>query len=330
MSFPFVFTKQSSYGHFLQSALIALSFTTALESRDIRLIVTGLVRQDFLYVSNLKTRGWLRPRERFLYLTNKAQYLISKAPIDLIKNKTGGDAKINHEIQLARTLFACLVHLNLENVVQIKKQKRNGTTPYFHDLTIVGNNYTLQIEVDAGSQPSSTLEAKIKGFQEINPQDTLVYFTSSKNTYAHYQDNSHQVQFIYLQSPTLSQDILQLSVNDSYHNHQSERYDSISHSPSDTYSEVFSDQSTFLSQASTLSYKLAQNTLFEEKSLIQRLFNTFQPETSLAPNLAERNYNLMRTGQGIKINSEANNQDRHQYDDDEDEDWDYLNNFEDN
>lgn len=139
-----MFAKQLGYGHFLQSALIALSFTTALESRDVRMVVTGLVRQDFLYVSNLKTRGWLRPKERYLYLTSKAQHLVSKSPVDLIRNKTGGDAKMHHEIQLTRALFACLVHLNLENVLQIKKQKGNGTTPYFHDLTIVSKSQSFQ------------------------------------------------------------------------------------------------------------------------------------------------------------------------------------------
>jgi hypothetical protein len=323
MSSPFVFAKQSSYGHLLQSALIALSFTTALESRDIRLVVTGLVRQDFLYVSNLKTRGWLRPKERYLLLTNKAQHLVKKAPVDLIRNKTGGDTKLHHEIQLTRALFACLVHLNLENVLQIKKQKGNNS-PYFHDLTIVGNNYTLQVEVDTGSQPIKTLEAKIQGFQEANGQDTLIYFTSSKDTYAHYQDNPHQVQFVYLQSSTLSQDIVQLTVNDNYYNSKLQQNSQVSES---SFLDIASTQSTFPTPAGITTNKLTQDVSLDHKSLVQQLFTPFLPETDTKPYLAERNYNLIRTGQEIEINREPNNSGKYQ--DDDDEDWDYFNNFED-
>ena len=178
----------------------------------------------------------------------------------------------------------------------------------------------------------------MQGFREGNSQDTLIYFTSSKNTYTHYQDNPHHVQFIYLQSPTLSQDILQLTVNDNYynspnfHNYHHSQPEHNSQISDSAFFEVPSDQTLFFNPANSSTNKLTQNVSVDEKSLIQKLFTPFLPEKDSEPYLAERNYNSMRTGQGIEINHELNNPSEYQDDNDDEydeQDWDYLNNFED-
>jgi hypothetical protein len=292
----FPFQKQTNFFHTIQSILIALSFTTSLENRDLRDIVRGLVTNDSLYISNLKIREYLQQKERYLSLTTKARHVVSKIPVEMIRNKTGGDTKIHHEIQLARTLFACLLHLNFQEIWHIKKQKA-GEGQYFHDLTIAANNYTLLLEVDTGTQPIKTLEAKIQGFQEANNQETLIYFTSSIDTYNRCKNKHSGVQFAYLQSPTLSEDILQLTVQESKRERTGESEARTIDFPTADYLQTSSDFHTHTGTDLSATDKLIRSpdAIIENKPFLKRLLSAFRPEQDSQPFSLERNFNSTRS-----------------------------------
>lgn len=212
-----LFQKQNNRRQVLQSLLIALSFTNSLESKHIKSAVDGFVHNARFYVSNQKTRGYLKKQGDLLVLTPKAKRLVQSLPIELISNKRGGSKQISHETALIRSLFLCLLHLNFKDIKQIKKQKRDS--PYIPDLTIITETDNIFIEIDTGSQPIKTLQSKIKGFKAVVKEGTLIYFTNSAKTFDHFSQTL-DVQFIYLQSPTLSQDIQKLAANTPLHSYK--------------------------------------------------------------------------------------------------------------
>ena len=207
--FRSLFQKQDNRRQVLESLLIALSFTSPLEPKHIKSIFSGFVYNKRFYISDQKKRRYLKKKDDLLSLTTKAKRRIHSHPIELIANRSGGDKKIGHEVALVRSLFLILLHLDFRDIKQIKKQKRNHS-PYTPDLTIITESDTLLIEVDTGSQPIKTLETKIKGYQAVDKVTTLIYFTNSARTYSHFTQNQ-SVQFIHLQSPTLSEDLQKLT-----------------------------------------------------------------------------------------------------------------------
>jgi hypothetical protein len=269
-----LFQKQSDQRHLLQSLLIALNFTSALESKYAQNAVNGFVYNKYFYINNQRIRGWLKKQGDLLYLSEKAKRLVQESDIDLITNKTGGDIKITHEALLVRSLFLCLLHLDFSNIVQIKKQKYYEGR-FIPDLTIITKTDTIFIEVDTGKQPVKTLESKIRGLQAQNPEATLIYFTSSDKHYSHFRLNP-DVQFIYLDSPTLAQDILQLfstnrinnTINSTQHPVPNElvepNFNSTSHST--TISNTTANP--FFYPTSKATFKLAHNVFVYDKTLV--------------------------------------------------------------
>jgi hypothetical protein len=204
-----LFQKQQDHKHILQALLIALSFTSPLQPRYIQSIVNGFVHNSQFYVSNQKIRGWLNKQDRVMYLSEKATEMVQSCPFERIVNKKEVAKFIDHETLLVRSLFLCLLHLNFADIKQIRKQKYYESR-YIPDLTIITKTSTLFIEVDTGNQPVQTLESKIRGFQAHSQEATLIYFTDSDKTYSYFAQ-SPGVQFIYLSSTTLSQDIEKLT-----------------------------------------------------------------------------------------------------------------------
>lgn len=211
MSLTYLFEKQPDRNHLLESFLIALSFTTQLESKYVKSIIQGFVHLERIYISNLKIRGWLREQNELLTLAPKAKRLVQLVSFEINANKKPSKQTM-HEILLVRSLFIILLHLNFKQIRQIKKQKleENG---YIPDLIVTTQNHILYIEVDTGSEPISTIETKINDVCNLKPQVTLIYFTKQKSTYNHFAHKLSNVQFIYLLSPTISQDILKLTSN---------------------------------------------------------------------------------------------------------------------
>ncbi len=208
MSSP-LFQKQEDRKHILESLLIALSFTSTLESKYVQSVVSGFVGNEQFYVNNQRIRGWFNKQGNLLLLTEKAKRLVQLSPFEIIVNRREVNRLTNHEVQLVRSLFLCLLHLDFAHIKQIKKQKVSDNSPYIPDLSIVTKTDTLLIEVDTGSQPFKTLETKIRGYKAYNMAGTLIYFTDS-TTDSHFSQ-SQGVQFINLKSPTLADDLQKLS-----------------------------------------------------------------------------------------------------------------------
>lgn len=206
----FLFQTQQRRGQVLESLLIALSFTGPLESKHIKSIITGFVQNERFYLSNQKTRGYLKKQEDLFKPTSRATRLVRSSAIELVTNRVGGDKKLKHEVLLVRSLFVCLLHLELKHIKRIAKQKRSFSG-YIPDLTIEAQTFTLLLEVDTGTQSISSIQTKIKNYHFRHQQGTLIYFTTSLKTYLHFQCN-YFAQFIYLDSPTLEQDLKGIKV----------------------------------------------------------------------------------------------------------------------
>jgi hypothetical protein len=274
MNSSLLFHKQSDQRHLLQSLLIALNFTSALESKYAQNAVKGFVYNKHFYINNQQIRGWLKKQGDLLYLSEKAKRLVQESDIDLITNKTGGDIKISHEALLVRSLFLCLLHLDFSDIVQIKKQKYYEGR-YIPDLTIITRTDTIFIEVDTGKQPLKTLESKIRGLQVTNSEATLIYFTSSDKHYSHFSQN-RAVQFIYLDSPTLAEDILQLfstnRINNTINSTQYLSPKGLSEPNSNSTSHSTTTSNTtanpFFYPTSKATFKLAHNVFVYDKTLV--------------------------------------------------------------
>jgi hypothetical protein len=208
MSSSLIFQKQSYPRQILESLLVSLSLTAPLEYKQVKNMISGFVFNERYYINNQKNRGWLTKQDKTLVLTPRAKRRANFIA-ELITNPRARGGQIEHEIILIRSLFMCLLHLNLEQVLGIKKQKRHDSH-YVHDLIIITRTDTLYLEIDTGSEPIRTLEDKIKGMKALNLDGTLIYFTSSPRTYS-YLIHNPDVQIIYLNSPTLKKDILQLT-----------------------------------------------------------------------------------------------------------------------
>jgi hypothetical protein len=215
MTFSPIFQRQPDRQHLLQSLLITLSFSPQLEAVHIQNIVAGFVQDAQNYVSTQKSRGWLLEQDGVIMPSDKSLRFVRLNKFISSQSKAELSKQTYHDLLLLRTLFLCLLHLNFEDIIEIKKQKYYQLQ-LIPDLTIVTQNLTLLIEVDRGKQPFSTLEAKIRRLQAIQagkPAFSVIYFTDSEKTYTYLTQNFKQstVQCIYLPSPTLAQDLLNLS-----------------------------------------------------------------------------------------------------------------------
>lgn len=203
-----IFQKQFYPKQILESLLISLNLTAPLEYKHVKDMLSGFVFNERYYINNQKNRGWLAKQNKTLTLTPRAKRR-ANFTAEIITNPRARGIQIEHEVILVHSLFLCLLHLSLEQVLVIKKQKRHDSN-YVHDLIIITRTDTLYLEIDTGSEPIRTLENKIRGMKNLNLDGTLIYFTSSPRTYSYLAHNS-DVQIIYLSSPTLSEDILQLT-----------------------------------------------------------------------------------------------------------------------
>lgn len=214
-----IFERQSERDHVLHSLLIALSFTPQLDAGHIQSILAGFVKDANNYISAQKSRGWLSGQDGAILLSDKSERLVRLSQFKILQSKPEISKQSYHDLLLVRTLFLCLVHLKFEEIVEIRKQKYYDNK-FIPDLTIVTQTQTLLIEIDRGKQPFSTLEDKVTGLREAqeSPQPfVIIYFTDSQKTYDYFNQNfdKSQVQCVYLPSPTLAQDILDLSVSNS-------------------------------------------------------------------------------------------------------------------
>lgn len=207
MSSRFLFQPQNNLSQILDSLLIVLSLTSPLESKHVKTILHGFVCEERFYLNSQRRRGWLKKLNNgLLTLTPKAARRVQSNYIQLVANFKHKIGQIEHEVMLLRSLFLCLMHLNLSHVKEVKKQKRNGTE-YIHDLTITTPTDVLSIEVDLGSKPVESVEAKIQGFQaRLHQRGTLIYFTTSAKIYFYFSAKP-DIQFIYLRSPNVCQDM---------------------------------------------------------------------------------------------------------------------------
>lgn len=154
--------------------------------------------------------------------------------------------------------------------MQIRKQKYYEAR-FIPDLTIDTTTDTIFIEVDTGKQPVKTLESKIRGLQRANSQATLIYFTNSDKNYSHFCQNC-DVQFIYFDSPTLAQDILQLfSTNQASTSLSAVQNQNPTSSPSlePSFNTLESTTSSpFFHPTSKASIKLAPNVFVHDPTLL--------------------------------------------------------------
>lgn len=221
MKFP-IFQTQTDRQHLLQSLLIALSFTPPLETVHIQSIVSGFVKDPQDYINVQKFRGWLVKEGDLLTLSEKARRFVHLCHFGISTNTKEISRQSSHDVLLVRCLFICLLHLQFSDVVEIRKQKYYDNR-FVPDLTVVTETQSLLIEIDRGKQPFTTLESKIRGLQDRNDSENhntiLIYFTDSDKSYnyftqnkqSHSQNRQSEVQCIYLQSPTLAQDLLGLT-----------------------------------------------------------------------------------------------------------------------
>jgi hypothetical protein len=207
-----ILRRQTGKNHTLQSLLLALSFTSPLQTVYVQSIVAGFVQNVQFYIGIQKFRGWLAKQDGLILLTKQAQGFVRLSPFSLTQSKPDVSKQTYHELLLVRSLFLCLLHLNFDDITEIRKQKYYETR-LIPDLTIVTEKRTLLIEIDRGKQPSKTLEAKIRELRTSNPDATIIYFTDAQKTYDYLTQSFERskVQCIHLQSPTLAQDLLNLT-----------------------------------------------------------------------------------------------------------------------
>ncbi len=295
MSSNSIFSRQNNPTQILESLLIALSFTPALESRHIKSIIKGFVFNERFYINNQKQRGYLRSQQEneLLVLTPKAKRRAHSHLIELTASTKGGvGGQLEHEVLLSRSLFLCLLHLRLADIRQIKKQKRSDNN-FVHDLTIRTQSQTLYLEVDRGNQPASTLEAKINSFKFSQAQGQLIYFTDSSKTYSQFIFNPDAT-FIYLPSPTLQQDLLALSCKEeSKLNHKPSPDEwAASSLATNTYESVLANPATQQPHNPSLN----NQNVFNNNSLLysdKQEYSTFS-ETDLSPNWEQRHLDLIK------------------------------------
>lgn len=204
----YLFKRQPDSSQLLASLLTTLGLTRAVKGQDIHQIIKGHSRNSYFYLSSLKKRKYLILRENNLYLSKKGRDLVERLPFSILKTLKKGNKLQRHELLTARVLFACLQHLDHHNIELIKKEKSNhkGLIP---DLNIITKTDNIFIEIDTGTEPIQTIKSKIKAY-ELNGEDkSVVFFTTSLRLFNHFQDNP-AVQFVLLQSPNLSGDILKL------------------------------------------------------------------------------------------------------------------------
>jgi hypothetical protein len=272
-----LFQPQTDRRHILESFLIALSFASPFEPKDAQSVVSGFVHNEQFYVSNQKVRGWLYKQNGLLFLSEKAKQLVKSRPFEIVVNKKEVNRLIQHEVLVVRSLFLCLLHLNFTDIKQIKKQKYYENL-YIPDLTIITKTNTLFIEVDTGNQPIKTLEAKISGFQASKRGEaTLIYFTNSDKNYSHFTCNPN-VQFVYLPSSTLLQDMQNLIAA----NISNVALYSL---PNSTDAGLDLDKETNLfpySSSQKALYKVAPNVLVFDPSLVSQIDDTDIPVNSEA------------------------------------------------
>jgi hypothetical protein len=218
-----IFQPQTERHHLLQSLLIALSFTSPLQAVYVQSIIAGFIKDEQVYISIQKFRGWLVKRDGLILPSEKTESFLRLCPFTISQSKHEISKQTYHDLLLVRTLFLCLLHLPFEEILEIKKQKYYDTR-FIPDITIITRNLTLLIEIDRGKQAFKTLESKIRGLQESNAKATLIYFTDSEKTYSYLTHNFERfkVQCIYLKSPTLAQDLLTLTATNSNHTNDTE------------------------------------------------------------------------------------------------------------
>lgn len=210
-----LFHKQQNHSQLLTSLIIALTFTTPLESKYVQTVIAGCSTNTRFYLSHLKKTGYVEDRQGLLHLSEKARLKIESLPFEITPNPRGVRKSGTHELLLIRTLFLCLLHLDLQNITQVQKEKPNnrGQIP---DLSIITKDYTLYIEVDTGSQPIKTIETKIQSYNLTGKdQKTVIYFTDSWSHFNYFKQKDYP-QFICLQSPTIIEDILKLKPDKHY------------------------------------------------------------------------------------------------------------------
>jgi hypothetical protein len=288
-----LFTKQNNPSQILESLLIALSFTSPLESRHIKSIIKGFVFNERFYINNQKQRGYLKSQaeNEKLILTPKAKRRAHSHLIELTANTKGGiGGQLEHEVLLSRSLFLCLLHLRLADIRQIKKQKRSDNN-FIHDLTIRTQNQTLCLEVDRGNQPASTLEAKINSFKFSQPEGQLIYFTDSSKTYSQFAFNPNAT-FIYLHSSTLQQDLLAISFKAESNQKPSPDEWTASSSAINTYQRVLADP--VVQQPHNPS--LNNQDVFNNNPLLysEKAENYPYSETDLSSNWEQRHLDLIK------------------------------------
>jgi hypothetical protein len=201
-----LFQRQENRKHVLYSLLITLSLTYPLSRSHVKNIVRGFVGNERFYVSNQKTRGYLKEKEDCLILSPKAKRLVKSLPLELVVSKNGGEGRIRHEALLLRSLFLCLLHLQFSQIIEIRKQKRLENSSLIPDLILITDKGTLFIEVETGKQKVRSIASKIRKYKIDANNGTLIYFAYSENIPKHFLQDDF-VQFINLQSHSLSEEI---------------------------------------------------------------------------------------------------------------------------
>lgn len=203
----YLFQRQTNRNQTIKALLTSLYLSIPLTIREVTQIVKGFVVYHKQYVSQLKARGYLKLKDQRLHLTRRAHQLVQSQPFELVWNKRKGMIQYNHQLQLVKTLFICLLHLNLPQISQILKEKFNGSVA--PDLCIKTESVNFLIEVDTGSQRAQTIQPKLNYYKNFTSSDCVIYFTNS-STIANRFTSHPTVHFVNLQSQNYIQYLLQL------------------------------------------------------------------------------------------------------------------------
>ena len=186
--------------HKLKSILSTLMLINAQRRAELVYILNQDTKNAGSYIGKLVKSGYLNPKDKEYHLSKKARQYLNTINFEVVYNKNRGNAHPVHNLALAKTIFSILLNSNHDDILSIIKEKTTGLllTP---DITVKTKLINFMIEIDTGTQGLKVVQSKIDRYKMTvlqDPNNRLIFFTKSKNTYNNFKDIYQEIEFIYL------------------------------------------------------------------------------------------------------------------------------------
>jgi hypothetical protein len=195
----------------IEAFLVALYFSKPLTSREIYYILKGQVPTPSSFLGKAVFNDYLI-KDGYTYKLSKKGHLKARSynySLEFHKNK--GTSSSQHSNQIIKTLFLFLLHTEEKELIGIRKEKTAGYSIQ-PDLTLLTKKCNLLIEIDTGTQNTTTVRSKVFRYRAMKDDDNdiVVFCTHSKHTYEEFKDEK-TAKFILLDQSETNDKILEIN-----------------------------------------------------------------------------------------------------------------------